>query len=131
VAPSFLNLSINWKWVVTLTFRPLSSRGGGGARRNGVGRSRYVCLLSSFAEQTRLTCSSVADYDIDVPCSCVTCLYNGVKDSHPRPYTIQVSSPCCGRPLVPKQQADPRGFRCSFLCRPRQNPDCELRLKVS
>ena len=43
-----------------------------------VGRSRYVRsrsdrLLSYVAEQTRLTCSSVVDYDIDVPYSCVTC----------------------------------------------------------
>lgn len=47
-------------------------------------RSRPYCRLSSVAEQTRLTCSPLADGP--GPCSYATCLYNSVQDSHPQPY---------------------------------------------
>lgn len=57
----------------------------------GVGRSRCVrsrpdCRFSSVADQTCLTCSPLADYKSDDPWSYVTCLYNSVQDSQPRPY---------------------------------------------
>jgi len=45
--------------------------------------------------------------------------------------TIQVSSPCYWCPLVRNKQADTQGSGCSALCRPTQNPDYELWLKVT
>ena len=71
---------------------PVHYSGTPSERRTGVGlrsvRSRPDCRLSSVAEQTRLTCSPLADHKSDGPgpCSYVTCLYNSVQDWHPRPY---------------------------------------------